>query len=132
MSATSLRAAGQLRNETELLVDAVVITRPGELTGEPDPETGLETDATPVQVWSGLAWLKFPSGSSMSTVGGDVVAVQRPTLAIPLSAPRLAIGDSALITDSAVALNVGRTVRITGLPGGSFVTLARYEVEEVI
>lgn len=129
MSASSLRALALRRNESELLADTCTVIVPGSGQGPLDPDTGVETGDSDTVLWSGPCWLKVPPGSSQVTVGGDVVAVQRPSLAVPLSAPRFPVGAVATITASLVPLNVGRRCAIRSVQGGTYATLARYEVD---
>lgn len=131
MTALSTRADGAAAAERELLVSQCTVTRPGPLTGPVDPATGVETPGVPTTIFTGACWLKMPSQATSATVGGDVVIVQSPTLALSVSAPVLKVGDMATITSSPVAVNVGRKARIKSLYGGDFVTLARYDVEVI-
>lgn len=131
MTALSTRSEGAAANERELLVSQCAVTRPGALSGPIDPATGVETPGVATAIYAGPCWLKMPSQATSATVGGDVVIVQSPMLALSVDAPVLKVGDLATITASPVAVNVGRKARVKSLYGGDFVTLARYDVEVI-
>lgn len=130
MSIEQFWANGVQANEA-LFTSTCRVTRSGALSGSIDPTTGLESVGAATEVWSGRCWHK-QGGWSKGNVAGDAVIVQSPTIALPLDAPALQIGDQIEITGSLVALNVGRKYRVVGLPEGGFITIARYTVEGVV
>ena len=130
MSALSTVREGRAAAERELLNSVCTVTRPGVLSGPIDPGTGLETAGTPTVVSTGLACHVQGFGSqATTTVGGDVIITQQPTICLSLSAPELRIGDRIHITASPNPLNVDQIGTVDQLPGGDLAVLARYRVE---
>lgn len=137
MTADAFWASGVKANEI-LFTSKCRVTRSGALSGPIDPDTGLETDGEPTVLWepgpngAGRCWFKAPTSGGQDAVAGDVVTVQKPMISLPLEAPALQLGDDITLTASRVPLNVGRKFKVTALPGGDYITIARYQVEEVI
>lgn len=137
MSAESTRAAGQAAADRELLLDLCKVTRPAPISDELDPVTGLPVVTEPTVVLTDEpCWVttmeRRISASAQDHVGGDYVGVQKPTVALSLTAPKLAVGDTIEVTSALVPINVGRRFTVLDQPGGTFTVLARYSVEEVI
>lgn len=117
----------------DLLVDRCTVTRAGTLTGDVDPDTGLETEGPDTTVASNVpCFLRLISQvmNTDRTAAGDVVAIQQPTLSVDVSVT-LQYGDIAVITSSQDVANVGRRLRVTSLPTGTFTVRHAYQVEEV-
>lgn len=131
MSIEAFRQRAIHANEA-LFTSTCRASRSGALTGPIDPDTGLETPGEATILWDGRCWFKAPSSGGQDAVAGDVVTVQKPMVTLPLDAPALQLGDDIELTASRVPLNVGRKFKVTALPGGDFITIARYQVEEVI
>lgn len=132
MTARTLRLKGMQRNESELLSDMCTATRPGPVGGGVDPETGLEAASGEVLIKSDMrCWLKMPSQSTVTVTAGDTVVVDHPMLALALGEPSLREGDIVRITNAIESSNVGLRLRIRSRQRGTYVTLARYQVEAV-
>lgn len=137
MSAESTRAAGQAAADREILLDRCKVTRPGPISDELDPVTGLPVAPVPVVILADQpCWVttmeRRISASAQDHVGGDYVGVQKPTVSLSLTAPKLMIGDRIEITAALVPINIGRRFTVLDQPGGTLTVLARYSVEEVI
>lgn len=134
MSARATLATGITVANRELFLSECTVARPGAQTGELNETTGRRESTPATEVYDGPCWIKLEarvSNQRNETVGGDGVVLQRPFVALPMSAPLLRTGDRITITASPSPINVGRVLTVTGLPGGDFIVAARYQVEGI-
>lgn len=133
MSALSTAAEGVSAAERDLLVSRCTVRRPGALSGQLDPDTGLDEQAPATTVAAGVGcYVKAAAAAAQSDSGGDVVVVSRPQVWLSVSAPKLLIGDQITVDASPNAANVGRVFTVVGSGGSDLSVLARYDVEVIV
>lgn len=128
----------QARAESRMR-DMCTATRQSAAPGTLDAETGWPTVGAATTVYVGKCRLRMGaavSGSTSRDVAGDKVSMSQPVLSIPVSAPRLLVGDVVVIDgvpndDPAGHLRLGIRCRVVGLVLNQDATAQRVTVEAV-
>lgn len=114
--------------------DACTIVRGGKASTF-DPATGQYTTPAGTAIYTGVCEVQLTDSLSASTpdAGGQVAAISRLTVKVPMSVEDVEVDDVVTITASALDPDlVGRTYRVASRFAKSFATARRLEVEETV
>lgn len=116
------------------MVDACTITRSTTSAPVFDEETGEYQDPEDDAVYDGDCEIQLSEGlnAQFPEVGGGLVAVQRVTVKVPISAVGVRVNDTVTVTRSANDPDLlGRVYRVDSTHAKTYATCRRLQCEEV-
>jgi hypothetical protein len=118
----------------ELLTDTVTVTRVSGAPGPMDPETGEPSPAPTDTVYAGPGKVQtYEPYEATKTSAEHVYIEQRYQLHLPITAPRVDVGDTVTVTASQTdPLLIGKKYRVAGEHAKTWATSRRLLIDEVL